>query len=164
MWIYVYVPSEKISTSWVKISFGRLSYIAQSLWVRFLSYFFTSPENECAACKQAMFERASWRHQMETFSALLALCAGNSPHKGQWRGALMFSLICASINDWVNNREAGDLRPHRALYDVTVMETPENWLGLVNNCVYYDRQAREIYQVLPYLVDFTSPGALESTG
>ena len=32
----------------------------------------------------------------------------NSPHKGQWRGALMFSLICAWINGWVNNREAGD--------------------------------------------------------
>ena len=32
----------------------------------------------------------------------------NSPHKGQWRGALMFSLICIWINDWVNNREAGD--------------------------------------------------------
>ena len=44
-----------------------------------------------------------------------------SPHKGQWRGALMFSLICARINDWVNNREAGDLRRHLAHYDVTVM-------------------------------------------
>ena len=49
-----------------------------------------------------------WRHQMETFSALLILYAGNSPvpvscpHKGQWRRALMFSLICAWINDWVN--------------------------------------------------------------
>ena len=45
-----------------------------------------------------------WRHQMETFSALLALCAGNSPvpvnspHEGQWRGALMFSLIYVWIN------------------------------------------------------------------
>ena len=36
----------------------------------------------------------------------------NFPHKGQWRGALMFSLICARINGWVNNREAGDLRQH----------------------------------------------------
>ena len=45
----------------------------------------------------------------------------NSPHKGQWRGALMFSLICAWINGCVNNREAGDLRRHRAHYDVTVM-------------------------------------------
>ena len=68
-----------------------------------------------------------WRHQIETFSALLALCAGNSPvpvnspHKGQWRGALMFSLIYAWIKAWVNNREAGDLRRHQAHYDVIVM-------------------------------------------
>ena len=45
----------------------------------------------------------------------------NSPHKGQWCGALMFTLICARINGWVNNREAGDLRRHRAHYDVIVM-------------------------------------------
>ena len=68
-----------------------------------------------------------WRHQMETFSALLALFAGNSPvtgefpHKSQWRGALGFSLICTWINGWVTNREAGDLRRHRAHYDITVM-------------------------------------------
>ena len=62
-----------------------------------------------------------WRHQMETFSAFLAICAGNSPHKGQWRGALMFSLICVWINGGVNNREAGDLRRYRAHYDVSVM-------------------------------------------
>ena len=48
----------------------------------------------------------------------------NSPHKGQWRGTLMFSLICVWINDWVNNREAGDLRRYRAHYDVTVMSHP----------------------------------------
>ena len=64
---------------------------------------------------------------METFSALLALCAGNSPvnspHKDQWRGALMFSFICAGTNGWVNNVEAGDLRRHRAHYDVIVMWT-----------------------------------------
>ena len=46
----------------------------------------------------------------------------NSPHKGQWRGALMFSLIYIWINGWVNNREAGDLRRNRAHYDVIVME------------------------------------------
>ena len=51
----------------------------------------------------------------------------NSPHKGQWRGALMFSLIFAWINGWVNNREAGDLRRHRAHYDVTVM-TGDRWI------------------------------------
>ena len=42
--------------------------------------------------------------------------------KGQWRGALIFSLICAWINAWVNNREAGNLRRHRAHYDVIVMD------------------------------------------
>ena len=58
---------------------------------------------------------------------LLALCAGNStvpvnfPHKGQWRGALMFSLFCTPIHDWVYNREAGDLRRYRGHYDVIVM-------------------------------------------
>ena len=64
---------------------------------------------------------ARWRHQMEKLSALLALCAGNSPvtgefpHKGQWRGALMFSSICV-LN------KAGDLRRHHAHYDVIVMD------------------------------------------
>ena len=57
----------------------------------------------------------------------LSVCAGNSPvpvnsrHKCQWRGALMFSFICVWMNDWVNNREAGDLRRHRGHYDVNVM-------------------------------------------
>ena len=46
---------------------------------------------------------------------------GESPHKGQWRGASMLSLICARISDWVNNREDGDLRRHRGHYDVIVM-------------------------------------------
>ena len=45
----------------------------------------------------------------------------NSPHKGQWRGALMFSLICVWINGWVNNREAGDFRRHCTHYDIIVM-------------------------------------------
>ena len=45
----------------------------------------------------------------------------NSPHKDQWRGALMFSLICAWINGWVNNSETGDLRRHRTHYYVIVM-------------------------------------------
>ena len=45
----------------------------------------------------------------------------NSPHKGQWHWALVFSLICVWINGWVNNREAGELRWHRGHYDVNVM-------------------------------------------
>ena len=51
----------------------------------------------------------------------------NSPHEGQWHGALMFPLICASINGWVNNGEAGDLRRNRAHYDVTVFGQMTAW-------------------------------------
>ena len=74
---------------------------------------------------------------METFSALLAICAGNSPvpvnslRKGQWRGALMFSLICTPINGWVNNGEAGDLRRNRAHYDVIVMLALDAYLNTI---------------------------------
>ena len=79
-----------------------------------------------------------WSHQMETFSALLAICAGNSPvpgefpHKGQWRGDLMFSLICVWINGWVNNRKAGDLRRYCAHYDVIVMRLECNCIIVVH--------------------------------
>ena len=66
-----------------------------------------------------------WRHQMETFPRYWPFVWGihrspvNSPHKGQWRGALMFSLICTRTNSWVHNRDAGDFRRHRADYDGT---------------------------------------------
>ena len=70
---------------------------------------------------------AWWRHQIGTFFALLAFVLGihrspeYSPHKGQWSGALIF-FICAWINAWVNICEAGDVRRHRAHYDVIVMD------------------------------------------
>ena len=54
----------------------------------------------------------------------------NFPHKGQWRGALMFSLIYVWINDWVNNREAGDLRRQQGHYDVIVMYVDDLISGL----------------------------------
>ena len=70
-----------------------------------------------------------WRHPMKwkhfprywPFVRGIHRSPGNSPYKGQWRGALMFSLICTWINGWVNNREAGDSGRHCAHYDVIVM-------------------------------------------
>ena len=68
-----------------------------------------------------------WRHQTENFTRHWPLVRGihrspgNSPHKRQWRWALMFSLICAWTNGWANNRGAGDFRRHRAHYEVTVI-------------------------------------------
>ena len=53
------------------------------------------------------------------------------PHtKDQLRGALMFTLICARINGWVNTREAGDLRSHRTHYNVIVMYHSHHWYSL----------------------------------
>ena len=64
-----------------------------------------------------------WKHfpRYRPFARGIHRSPVNSPHKGQWQGALMFSLICALINGRVNNRKASDLRRHRAHYDVTVM-------------------------------------------
>ena len=69
-------------------------------------------------------------HSLHISCRITGFCAGNSPvtagnspvtsHR-QWRGALMFSLIYAWTNGWVNNQDAGDLRRHRAHYDATVM-------------------------------------------
>ena len=68
-----------------------------------------------------------WRHQMEAFSALLALYARNSPVTGEFPSQrpvtrsfdVFFEL---RLNKRLrNNREAGDLRRHRAHYDVTLM-------------------------------------------
>ena len=63
----------------------------------------------------------------------------NSPHKGQWRGALVFSLICVWINDWVINREAGDFRRYRAHYDVIVMSHRGHWVNLYLDWIYWQR-------------------------
>ena len=55
----------------------------------------------------------------------------NSPPKGQWRGALMFSFISVWINGWVNNREAGDLIRYCVHYDVSVMY--RGWMVAMGN-------------------------------
>ena len=82
----------------------------------------------------------AWRRcQMKTFSTLLAICVGNSPvnspHKGLWRGSLTISLISAWTNGWVNNRDTGDLRRHRAYYDITAIY--DNFL--VDTCAIFTR-------------------------
>ena len=64
---------------------------------------------------------------METFSALLAICGGNSPIPGEFPAQrpvtrsfdIFFDL---RLNKRLsNNRKAGDLRRYRAHYGVIVM-------------------------------------------
>ena len=68
-----------------------------------------------------------WRHQIETFSVFLANFARNSLVTGEFPAQRPVTrsfdgfFICAWINGWVNNHEAGDLESHRTRYDVTVM-------------------------------------------
>ena len=69
-----------------------------------------------------------WKHFPRYWPFVLGThrSPANSTYKGQWRGALMFSLTCAWTNGWVNNRGAGDLIRHRAHYDVTLMTSPHS--------------------------------------
>ena len=109
-YILVYIHHQQLYTDWDIIN---------------VSYAINSTVN--MICNTSFIFILWWRHQMETFSALLAFVKGihwspmDSPHKGQWRRTLMFSLICAWTNAWANNRDADDLRHHRAHYDVTVI-------------------------------------------
>ena len=84
-----------------------------------------------------------------TFRVTGILCS----HEGQWRGALMFSLICAWTNDWVNNRNADDLRRHRSRYDVNVMNTKRipqtvHSITLMCLCINLGTFTKQVYQVL----------------
>ena len=90
-----------------------------------------------------------WRHQMETFSALLAICAGNSPVTGEFPAQRpvtqsfdVFFFMWAWINNRANNRGAGDLRRHRANYDVTVM----TWTHTERNGRYDADDAKDLYR------------------
>ena len=70
---------------------------------------------------------------MESFSALLALCAGNSPVSGEFTAqrpvARSFDVFfdMPLIKRLSNTREAGDLRRHRTHYDVIVMHIIQVW-------------------------------------
>ena len=65
-----------------------------------------------------------WCHQIETYSVLLAICAGNLLVPGEfpaWRTVTRSFDVFFDLR--LNNREAGDLRCYRAHYDVIVIST-----------------------------------------
>ena len=72
-------------------------------------------------------ESTWWRHQMEAFSALLALCEGDpsvidgSPTQRPVTRSVDVFFISAGTNGWANDRDVDDLRRHRAHYGITVM-------------------------------------------
>ena len=76
------------------------------------------------SCKKEHDDVIKWKQfpRYWPFVRKIHLSPVNSPHKGQWRRALMFSLIYARLNSWVNNREVGDFRRHPTHCEVIVME------------------------------------------
>ena len=75
------------------------------------------------AIYQCQGDVIKWKHfpRYWPFGGEIHWSPVNSPHKGQWRGALMFSVICAWTHGWANHRDTGDFRRHGAHYDVTLM-------------------------------------------
>ena len=103
------------SNIWCGMGYKPLSIIKHVIDANMIQWAETSPNSHDDVIK--------WKHipRYWPFVRRIHRSPENSPHKGQWRGALMFSLICTWINDCVNNREAGDLKRRRAHYDVTVI-------------------------------------------
>ena len=64
---------------------------------------------------------------METFTALLAICAGNSPVTDEFRSQRPVTRSFDAFFDLLLSKQlgkqrwAGDLKRHHAHYDVTVM-------------------------------------------
>ena len=130
MYMFVNIPPCLLSFSlngpqWNQCRSRQTSPFRQNLWVLLWSKKNTVSDKASTISNTSAFndDVIRWKH----FPLYWLFVRGihrspvNSPHKGQWRGALMFSLICAWINGWVNSRKAGDLRRHRAHYDVIVM-------------------------------------------
>ena len=97
-----------------------------------------------ASCKETNFGKnngvTKWKHfpRYWPFVGGIHQSALHSPHKGQWRGALIFSLIFAWTNGWANTRDAGDLRHHRAHYDVTVMSQAEVLILSLQQIIHFE--------------------------
>ena len=114
---HVKVPQHVFSQWWFSWTTWMNNYIIQSCTC-----------NQTYTCPGSMLVQLiswnvfKWKHFPRYWSFVRGIRRSpvNSRHKCQWR-VLMFSLICAWINGWVNNGEAGDLRRNRVHYDVIVM-------------------------------------------
>ena len=132
---HVNIPMRQSNYPYVVSGWSTQGYSLKQDYLSIVIHVLSLPLCPVSSCTQRLqrpwlWTVSWWRHQMETFPRNWPFVRGihrspvNSPHKGQWRGDLMFSLIIAWINAWVNNGEAGGLSRNRAHYDVTVMMKP----------------------------------------
>ena len=119
-WLSTWVPIALCFSTRASVVTGLSSHpcVSSCLWVNPAQYLFV--HWMAAQCKDHD-DVIKWKHFLLYWPFVRGIHRSpvNSPHKGQSRGALMFSLICAWINGWVNT---GDLRRHRARY----MASPRN--------------------------------------
>ena len=125
------------SVIWINFSWSKLV-IYVLLWSLVIPHGVMKIGPHCfsfwlAACQQQVMSEPiliyhhddviKWKHFPCYWSCVRGIHRStvNSPHKGQWRGVLMFSFTCARINGCVNNGKPGDVRRHRHHYDVIVM-------------------------------------------
>ena len=110
-------------TGWGICYLSYLYYLIVEKWKKKQIYFSCIPRTIQHLKGQTHDDVIKWKHFPRYWPFVRGIHRSpvNSSHKGQRRGALVFSLICAWINGWVNNREAGDLRRQLAHFDVIVM-------------------------------------------
>ena len=110
----------------------------------------------CVCIHELYDDVSKWKHFLRHWPFVWEIHRSpvNSSHKGQWRGALMFSFIFVWINSWINNREAGDMRRYRAHYDVIVMYLFQRQLNLSENRGWHHRaEGKSWNNKLTYISD-----------
>ena len=121
--LQIYVQNYRIFaiSPLLRISCQHVKSLIINFWTKFL--------NRCLCVQQQHDDVIKWKHFPRYWPFVWGIHRSpvNSPHKVQWHGSLMFSLICAWINGWINNGEAGDLRRHRAHYEIIVRGFAYGW-------------------------------------
>ena len=167
MFFYLNIPSFKhTNTNVFQIHCGPFIFLPNSRFIRTTMYLSVTPKRYitwlcCALCCYGYMFRAGqfcvmhvlillkhddvikWKHFPRYWPFVRGIHRSpvNSPHKGQWHGALMYSLICARTNNWANNGDAGDLRRHPAHYDVIVMgQLHRHWIESLPLCQWSDTE------------------------
>ena len=99
----------------------RFQCLIRFLLIKFAKFLQCKPWDLVTKCPERF---SIWPSSNDNFFRVTGPLWGEStghPHKGQWRGALIFSFIYAWTNGWANNGDAGDLKRHRAHFNVTLM-------------------------------------------
>ena len=104
------------------------NFLSSFIWFLSSSFWFSTLECTIRCCAISRYSVAhddiiKWKHFPHFWPLVRRIHCSlvDSPYKGQWCRALIFSLIYTWTNSWENNRDAGNLRHHQAHYNITVM-------------------------------------------